>query len=1012
MESEFPSIQKVSKVRSNTIENSPMFDAAEKTTLDKNLFQYDVVTEKQSIAEAKQRLQIDFDGEVKDLPTKTRFDGSDLDTAMGILEQYRREAAGKPKDSPEVTRMLDWVKMIQEKGTEAGQRIQAFAKYSRTPEGAAVTAQKAVSDAWESFKKSNRKTAEAMEDIAEALGKIAQDYKGELPADPDAAVKKLKNAVDELLAKQNKVKISDDFRLQILEALTNERTGKDVYLGILKQVEKIPTISGDELLEIMDIMAKAEQYPLFSRQRTEIESQAYKIVADKFNSSFMDKLTAWRYMAMLTNPITHIKNTIGNFVFGGVTRIKNDIAALLEIGADKASRALGGEGIQRTKALLTPQDAGLRKAAALDYDNFQALVAGGGKYNPAQLIEDQKTIFETEWLEKLRKGNRNLLEWEDNFALKKRYSENLARYLKANNLDASVLTSKNLLPEVQGIVDQARAYAAEQAQKATFRDQSALANWLSEGAKKNKLSHFVIEGIVPFKKPPINIAKRGIEYSPIGLAKGIGEAFNAVKKGKYTASEAIEDIAAGLTGTGILALGAYLTSQGFLTAAGSNNKKEASFAELRGEQNYALKLGDKSYTLDWLSPVAMPLFVGVELWKTFEQSNGEGVTFADFVDRLTRISDPMLEMTMLQGLNSTIQQAGYSQTNAISAITTNALSNYAGQMVPTIGGKIASAIDPVRRRTYVPQGENTLGIPQAIQSATRKIPFASQTLQPYIDQWGRTQENTGGSFAGRLAFNMLSPGYYSKDRSTELDKELERLYNVTKESSVLPSTAPKSFTLNSGEEKILSASEYTKYAQERGKTAYQVADSIRNNPNYSNLDDTTKAEVIADAYAYANAIAKSKVSDYKLEGWMAKAQSSQIPIDEYIIQRNLYNNLEPVKDKNGKTIESAADAYRKYLLSNMDLTAEEKAALDRDFTGAKNVPDYSSKDAYYLSQLTEKQRERYEKFNHGLLTAEAYYEAVKAAGKGGTKQEKIKLIEAIGYSPKEARKIYARILSK
>jgi len=365
-----------------------------------------------------------------------------------------------------------------------------------------------------------------------------------------------------------------------------------------------------------------------------------------------------------------------------------------------------------------------------------------------------------------------------------------------------------------------------------------------------------------------------------------------------------------------------------------------------------------------------------------------------------------------QGLNSTIQQAGYSQTNAISAITTNALSNYAGQMVPTIGGKIASAIDPVRRRTYVPQGENTLGIPQAIQSATRKIPFAAQTLQPYIDQWGRTQENTGGSFAGRLAFNMLSPGYYSKDRSTELDKELERLYNVTKESSVLPSTAPKSFTLNSGEEKILSASEYTKYAQERGETAYQVADSIRNNPNYSNLDDTTKAEVIADAYAYANAIAKSKVSDYKLEGWMAKAQSSQIPIDEYIIQRNRYNNLEPVKDKNGKTIESAADAYRKYLLSNMDLTAEEKAALDRDFTSAKNVPDYSSKDAYYLSQLTEKQRERYEKFNHGLLTAEAYYEVVKAAGKGGTKQEKIKLIEAIGYSPQEARQIYARILSK
>ena len=64
----------------------------------------------------------------------------------------------------------------------------------------------------------------------------------------------------------------------------------------------------------------------------------------------------------------------------------------------------------------------MKEAARGDYDTVYSLITGGGKYNPSRVIEDQKTVFDTKWLEWLRKKNLDALELEDSFALKSRYS--------------------------------------------------------------------------------------------------------------------------------------------------------------------------------------------------------------------------------------------------------------------------------------------------------------------------------------------------------------------------------------------------------------------------------------------------------------------------------------------------------------------------------------------------------------------------------------------------------------
>ena len=73
--------------------------------------------------------------------------------------------------------------------------------------------------------------------------------------------------------------------------------------------------------------------------------------------------------------------------------------------------------------------------------------------------------------------------------------------------------------------------------------------------------------------------------------------------------------------------------------------------------SYALSL-IHIYTIDWLAPISLPLFVGVETWNAF-QEDGE-FSLARVLDTMTSITEPMMNLTLLQGINSAIKTAGYS----------------------------------------------------------------------------------------------------------------------------------------------------------------------------------------------------------------------------------------------------------------------------------------------------------------------------------------------------------------
>ena len=606
----------------------------------------------------------------------------------------------------------------------------------------------------------------------------------------------------------------------------------------------------------LEIPQEMKETLLQSKTREEIDRAAediYRQLASQLPVTFADKWNAWRYLSMLGNPRTHVRNLTGNAVFLPAVKMKNLIAT----GLEHVYRKAGGE-IERTKAFRATKES--LDFAKKDYEMMADIIAGGGKMNPSDVIRDYQKIFPFKTLEKARKFNFNALEAEDRIFLKRYYVSALAGYMTANQIDPNAFVS-------QQILERARNYAIQEAQKATYRDASKVAGMLQHLSKTNSALGLLVEGVLPFKKTPVNILKRGVEYSPAGLLYSLTMGAKKVKTGKITAAEYIDSIASGLSGTVLFALGALLQSLGILRGGEDDDKKKEQFDRNMGYQPYSLQIGDISYTIDWLAPSSLPLFVGARVFETLTEEQ-EDYSVSSFAEDLQMIAEPVLSLSMLSGLNDTLSSVSYGD-NGISDIAANVLASYFGQAVPTLFGQAARTVDGTRRTTYT---DKNMDIPSDLQyffqKNQNKIPAASMLSQPYIDLWGR--EDTQENILIRAFENFVSPGYLNAVETSAVEQELVFIYEETGDAGVFPSKAAKYFQVD-GQRKDLTAQEYTMFAKAKGQKAYSLLWEMMATQAYREASAQEKAELIADVYEYATVFGKTQVSAYSTNGWKAKA---------------------------------------------------------------------------------------------------------------------------------------------
>ncbi len=639
----------------------------------------------------------------------------------------------------------------------------------------------------------------------------------------------------------------------------------------------------------------------------------YRDIGRQMPSRFRDKWNAWRYLAMLGNPRTHVRNVVGNAGFAPVVAVKDLTATAIE---EAVYRVSGGK-LERSKAMVgaSKGDRALLSAAWGDYAKVQETALGGGKYsdfaNANKYVEEGRTIFRLKPLEAARKGNGAALDAEDVWFSKPHYAYAMAQYCKARGITAEQIRQGKGVKE-------ARAYAVREAQKATYRDTNAFSQAFSElgrsirpgNNKVRKGVSLAMEGILPFRKTPANILAWGVEYSPIGLMVGIKQAAFDVKSGKKTGAEAIDSISAGLTGTGLVAMGLYLASQGLVRGHGGDDDKERKMEEMMGHQAYALELPDgKSVTLDWLAPECLPFFVGVNLW---EQTAGEAedMTLSTLLNSVKMVSEPMLEMSCLQSLNDVFDAVGYASSGGLDglpAALASAATSYLTQALPTLLGQAERTAEDRRYTTYTERNAFlTSDMQYTLGRASARIPGVDYQQIPYIDAWGRP-EMSGN--AGERAFdNFLNPAYTSEIETSAMEEELLRLYRSTGEGGVLPSRAAKYFTV-SGERKDLTAEEYVQYATLKGQASYQLIRSLTESEAYRAMSEEEKVQAVKNAYDLATQTAKAEISDFGADSWVRKAVEAQekysIPRETYITLKTQVSGLESLKDREGETIDNS-----------------------------------------------------------------------------------------------------------
>ena len=617
----------------------------------------------------------------------------------------------------------------------------------------------------------------------------------------------------------------------------NKQNQKRIDKGKMAPIEVNPEL----LAELNNTQTRAERDAVMNKIAADIGS--------KMPAGILDKIRAWRYLSMLGNPRTVLRNLIGNEIMSDVLWTSKDaVGAALE-------KVMGVEQSQRTKALAFGDAYKANKAyAATTLDDARTALEDSSRYDTKsgieRAIDENRQIFKFKPVEKWREATNWALSEGDTVFLERQYKRSFAQIMTARGYTPDTMTAKQR--------SECMSYAINEAKRSTFHDASKVAEFLNKLENINTFSRVAVGGAVPFKKTPVNVLKRGADFSPIGLMEGIYQTTKGVKSGKYTAAQGIDRMSSGLVGSSLLALGCFLAKSGVIT--GRNDDEDKYYKSDLGYQEYALNLGDGvSSTIDWTAPASIPLFMGVELYNIVDKTyGGEINSLGDFLDAvggtLLSISDPLLELTMLQGLQDSLNNAyvknettGDSEFSPMRFLS-NAGISFASQFTPSIGGQIARTIDPVRRDTAGdPTSELGKDLDKATNKMQAKMPGLASNLQPYVNIWGE-QEINEHSWPVRLLEQTILPGYLDKVDMTPVDVELTRLYSVTQDPSVVPSNYLSYRTLKSGDERyVLTADEYTEFKIENGRAMYAAAEDAINSSQYSRMSDDEKASYVAKA---------------------------------------------------------------------------------------------------------------------------------------------------------------------
>lgn len=730
-----------------------------------------------------------------------------------------------------------------------------------------------------------------------------------------------------------------------LEAQINQRRSAN------KQIE----------INVPDALLNAYQNATTETAQQTALDNIYQNIADQVPTTLREGLQQWRYFSMLANPSTHAKNIMGN-VSGAAAKIgKDNVAALLE------TIFIGDKPGQRTKGFLnitSEADRALLNKAWADYDTASELFEDSvGKYSQAsgeindrrrywKINDPQNTVTKgidkaLGAAEKVADFNTKALEVEDIWFSKPMYATALASYMKANHMTE--------------ITDAARTYAMSEAKRGTFNDLNAVSKWASQFGNNSKVGRFLAGTIYPFKKVPANVMVRTVEYSPLGFAKGVYDLVQMSKGNTdYTAAKAIDDFAAGATGTALLGIGIAMAKHGILRATGIGDDKEKEQQKNAfGAKDFSILVGDTYIPIDSFTLTGTGLLTGAQIWEAVQNAkNGdEPVSLEDILDALSKITDPVFEQSMLTGLDSVISTIKNSGSDVgtgemLAKLGILIVGNYIGQYVPTLVGRTASSLDKYQRSTYIEPDGPWDPVQSAIQGIQKKVPGWRQQMAVTYGNWGVPVEGNGAGSTASAIGKAVTPIYPSQKKTDPVEEEIARLYDADSAYSNFYKRPSKTISVD-GKDVKLTSEQYGNYVVARGQTDYNLRSAMLENDLYKSLPDQIKSKAMEMSQAYATEVGREAAGvGYKSkERWVNELKdASQKDVLNAVLKRAVESagyispELQAVKDSVDDLYGSSAYAWQ-----SLDIIKSAKEKATEYFEHASQ--------AKYGGDLTEAEQE-------------------------------------------------------
>jgi hypothetical protein len=480
-------------------------------------------------------------------------------------------------------------------------------------------------------------------------------------------------------------------------------------------------------------------------------------------------------MALLSNPKTHMVNTMSNTAVAGQQIVERFVASRLsqvvgsgEIPIGEAAAQWFGlvSGLRDAfryagKAFVTGSSGfGTGKVEAPFVRAVSSDALGVGNSWAASVVDTLGTAINL--------PGRALLTADEFYKTVGYRMELNAQAFRAASREVidGRITQAELKGRIAGIVanppEALRMKAADAAAYQTFTDApgtwvkalNRLETEMANASAGGQLGATLLRFIVPFRNTPANIFKYTFERTPLApLTQRYRE---AIAQGGAAADLARTRLA---LGSATILLATDLALDGHLTGSGPDkNDKGQRDALLRsGWQPYSVKIGDRYFAYNRMDPIGFTLGIGADLAEGMKRADFSGSTSAElqkaFAAATFSVANNALSKNYMRGMTDFIQ--------AISEPDRQGpfwLRKTLGAFAPGGMAETARAIDPYMRAT------NDL-----VSRLKSRTPGLSSDLPLVRDLYGRPRSYQSGL---GTAYDMLSPIYSRQEDLQPIDREM------------------------------------------------------------------------------------------------------------------------------------------------------------------------------------------------------------------------------------------------